>query len=156
MGEESSKSVSVQLRDVLEAFEFVSVAMGYGHHAYICMDTGTIYCWSDELPDLVELPDDVETSDRYMAVPHKNRLNLGQRLIFSLVGQELPDDLDQLRDIFRNRGAYGRFKGLLQARRMLQAWYEFEKDATEEAVRDWCESVGIQLGDPPPPPTVTG
>lgn len=36
--------------------------------AYISLDTGTIYWLSDELDE--ETPPDLETSDRYLEIPH--------------------------------------------------------------------------------------
>lgn len=48
------------------------------HHAFISLDTGTIY-WISELNPLEkEVPEDLETSDRYLAIPHKNDLGFGQ------------------------------------------------------------------------------
>jgi hypothetical protein len=149
MAATSCKSVSINYSDILDAFEFVSVAMPYEHRAYICADAGTIHLSSADLDDEEDLPDDLETSDRYIEVPQKNELNLGQTLVFSFVRQELPDDLDDVRDIFRKMGAYGRFKGLLQARGRLEKWYAFEERATEATLRAWCQDVGIQLTDPP-------
>jgi hypothetical protein len=63
----------------------------------------------------------------------------------AFVAAELPDDYDTVAGFFRRRGAYGRFKDLLDARGKLQRWYEFENQATEDALRDWCADNGIQL-----------
>jgi hypothetical protein len=38
---------------------------------------------------------------------------------------------------------------------MLEKWHAFEDRATEEALRAWCEDVGIQLSDPPTSTTST-
>ncbi len=32
---------------------------------------------------------------------------------------------------------------------MQDKWYAFEETATKQALRAWCEEVGIQLEDPP-------
>ena len=91
------------------------------------------------------LSEDLETSDRYIAVPHKNDLGLGRRLALAFVDQELSDEYDTVAGFFGRRGAYGRFKALLHARGMLERWYEFENLATEKALLAWCEENGIQL-----------
>jgi hypothetical protein len=41
------------------------------------MDTGAIYWISEPNPLEEEVPDDLETSDRHIAIPHKNDLDLG-------------------------------------------------------------------------------
>ncbi len=94
-----------------------------------------------------DLPEDLETSDRYIAVPHKHDLNLGRNLVLVFVDQELPDDCDTVRGFFRRKGAYGRFKGLLESRDKLEAWYTFEDNATKAALLGWSEENSIQLVD---------
>jgi hypothetical protein len=149
MDASSAKSVAVKFSEVLDAYEFVSAGMQLEHQAYICTKTGTIYWSSDAIDVEEELPDDLETADHYISVPHKNELNLGRDLVFSFVRQELPDEWDDVRDIFRRRGAYGRFKDLLCARAMPEKWYEFEATSAEAALRAWCDEVGIQLDNTP-------
>jgi putative CocE/NonD family hydrolase len=121
--------------------------MPHENTAYIRTDTGTIHLVSEAIDE--EEPDDLESSDAYVSVPHKNDLDLGRNLVFAFVEEHMPDDWDTVRDIFRKRGAYGRFKDLLQRRRMLDKWFAYEESATEAAVRAWCEDVGIQLSDAP-------
>ena len=145
----STKTVAVNATDLRTAFDFVSSGAPSEHSAYICLDTGKIYWESDSagLEKEEDLPEDLEISDRYIALPHKNDLGLGRRLALAFVDQELPDDYDTVAGFFRQRGAYRRFKELLHTRGMLQRWYEFEDRAMEEALLEWCEENGIQLVD---------
>ena len=56
------------------------------------------------------------------------------------------DNLDEQADeIFRRRGAYARFKQLLDFHGALEKWYEFEQESTEAALRNWCSENGVQL-----------
>jgi len=144
----STKTVSVNAEELRTTFEFVNFGAPLEHSAYICVDTGKIY-WHSLLAGLEEedLPEDLETSDRYIALPHKNDLGLGRRLALAFVDQELSDEYDTVAGFFRRRGAYGRFKALLHARGMLERWYEFENRAMEEALLAWCEENGIQPVD---------
>jgi hypothetical protein len=141
----SAKSVSVNATELLNAFEFVSAGLLYEHSAAICIDTGRIYLASSMIEAEQDLPEDLETSDRYIAVPHKNELGLGRDLALSFIDRELPGDYNTAAGFFRRKGAYGRFKQLLQSRSMLQRWYDFESSATEEALRAWCEENGIEV-----------
>jgi hypothetical protein len=105
--------VAVKYEDLSAAFDFVSFAAPMEHQAYISIDTGTIY-WISELNSLEEeVPEDLETSDRYIAVPHKNDLDLGSALALRFAAAELPDRYNMMAQFFRHRGAYARFKELL-------------------------------------------
>jgi Uncharacterised protein family (UPF0158) len=145
----STKTVSVNAEELRTTFEFVSSGAPLEHNAYICVDTGKIYCHSLSagLEEEEDLPKDLETSDHYIALPHKNDLGLGRRLALAFVAQELSDESDTVAGFFRRRGAYGRFKALLHARRTLEQWYELENRAMEEALLAWCEENGIQPVD---------
>jgi hypothetical protein len=106
------------------------------HSAYISLDTGTIY-WASELASLdEELPDDLDTSDRYLVVPHKTEMDLGKNLALRFAAQELSDSYEQVAGIFRSKGAYGRFKQLLEDNAALENWYKFEAEACDKALRE--------------------
>ena len=136
---------SINLDELRNAFEFVSSGSSSQHSAYICMDTGIIY-WKSNVIDLEEeIPDDIETSDRYISVPHKNDLKLGQNLALSFVEQEIPHDYNFAASLFRKRGAYRRFKELLQTEGLLGKWFIFEANASDIALQLWCKENNIEL-----------
>jgi Uncharacterised protein family (UPF0158) len=139
------KTVAVDARDLRDAFDFVSAGEVFDHSAYISLDTGKIY-WRSTDADLQEgdLPDDLDDPDQYLAVPSQRELGLGRRLALAFVADELPDDYDTVAEFFRRRGAYGRFKRLLDTRRKLERWYEFENRATDETLAAWCAEHGIE------------
>jgi hypothetical protein len=143
-----TKAVPVNAADLSNAVEFVSFGEPFENSAYICLDDGKIY-WRSASAGLEDedLPEDLGSSDCYLEVPRKNDLDLGRRLALAFVNKELPDDADTVAAFFRRRGAYRRFKELLNARGMLQQWFDFESRATEEVLRAWCEENGIQLVD---------
>jgi hypothetical protein len=125
-----SEMVTVKYDDLSTAFDFVSFAGPMEHRAYVSLDTGAIFWISETNPiEEEELPDDLETSDRYIAIPHKNELDLGNDLAL----------------LFRRRGAYARFKALLAAEGCLEEWYAFEAESTERALREWCKENEIHL-----------
>lgn len=122
--------------------------------AYIFLDTGEIF-WTSELNPLEEeIPDDLETSDRYIAVPHKNDLDLGRNLALRFVTQELPERREQVAEIFRRKGAYARFKQLLESGGMLEKWYKFESESVEKALREWCTENDFQIREKGDGPTL--
>ena len=137
-------SAAVDVDDLLLAFEFVSSGGIDDNVAYVSLDTGASY-WVFE-DSAAELPPDIDTSDRYVAVPHKHDLDLGRDLALRFAAAELsPGRYDDVRDAFRRRGAYARFKSLLAADNRLEDWHRFENEAIERALTEWCESVGLRL-----------
>ena len=142
--------VTVKFSELLDAFDFASFGGQYESRAFVNLDTGSLHCISDGIELDEEVPEDLEASDRYLAIPHKNDLDLGRRLAISFVEQNLPDDYDRVIGYFHKRGAYSRFKDLLEHRSVIEAWYAFEKESTERALRQWCEEHGIQLSSSQP------
>lgn len=141
------EAVRVRFRDLQEAFEFVSVGGGDEQEAYLCKKTGKIYYVSELVDDLDELPDDVGDSDKFLQIPDKREFDLGKPLVLDFAREFLVDDFEDVRQFFAQKGAYARFKGLLERRGALDKWYAFEAKAEERALRAWCEVNGIELAD---------
>jgi len=137
--------VSVNWDELLHTFEFVSLGQPHEHEAVLCRKTGKFLWHSDVAEDIEEWPDDADDEEKYLSIPHKKELDLGTPLVFAFAREFLPDELDEIRRIFDKRGAYARFKDLLQRRKALDRWYDFENKATEAALREWCEINGITI-----------
>ncbi len=134
----------VNFSEIEDAFHFVS-AGSYGMHtAVLSLDSGRIY-WRSELADLDELAEGEPEGAKFVEIPHKNELGLGQDLVFEFVERHLPEQLDLVRQFFLSRGAYSRFKSLLESKNLLQDWYAFEARREEEALREWCEGNEIPI-----------
>src|SRR4051794_22072506 len=101
----SGNVVSVSAVELRNAFDFVSLGAPFEHSAYISLDSGEIY-WDSNYAELggESLPQDLDTSDLYLAVPHKNDLNLGHRLALAFVDQEMANDYATVRGFFRRGG----------------------------------------------------
>ncbi|MGD0026958.1 MAG: UPF0158 family protein [Xanthobacteraceae bacterium] len=141
----------ISFQEILDAFEFVSMGGGPGEHqAFLCRQTGKIY-WHSELSDLDELNDElldeIEDDEKYIAIPDKRELSLGKPLVLDFAREFLPKDFDEVRYIFSKRGAYPKFRALLERRKAIDRWHEFESKATERALRDWCELNSIAVVD---------
>jgi len=101
-------------RDELEdALEWVSSDF-LDNEAYVCRKTGKIHWISGDPGEIddEEIPEDIHDSDQYLSVPDKRDLDLGRRLVFDFASQYLPQRHDEVRDMFRGKGAYRRFKKL--------------------------------------------
>ena len=131
--------------EVLEAFEFVSAGQPMENEAFLSRDTGVIHWRSDYDDKLEPLPGDIDEGEKYIAMPHKYDLDLGKHLVLRFAEESMSDALDEVRDIFSRRGAYARFKDLLEHRGMLQQWDEYEAAAKREALQEWCRENGVEI-----------
>ncbi len=135
----------VQLEDVVEwvSSDFLD------NEAYICLRTGRIY-WISGDPGAIdeeeEIPEDIHDSDKYLPAPDKRELDLGNRLVFDFVRQFVPQRYDDVREMFRRKGAYRRFKDLLERQGLLEEWYRFSDEQEAKALAEWCEVEGLELG----------
>ena len=139
--------LSLDFSEIRNAFEFVSSGSRDENNAYLCKKTGVIYWTSTTLDLEEEVPKDLETSLDYVEVPHKNELKLGQSLALTFIDQTLPDEYNFVASLFRKRGAYRRFKDMLQYQGLLEKWYAFEEQASDDALLAWCEENEIKLID---------
>lgn len=81
-------NVKIKFCELLDAFTFSSAGAAIDCYAYINLDSGAVLLVFDDMDINTEqeMPDDLETSDRYLPVPHKNDLDLGRKLVLSLCG----------------------------------------------------------------------
>ena len=134
----------IKFSDIELAFDYVSSSPMTANTVVICKETGEFYYRSD-YGDEDEIPEDVYDREDCIEIPHKNDLDLGRNLVFEFVEQFLQGDFQRVREIFRRRGAYGRYKDLLENRGFLKKWYEFENTRQTETLREWCEDNEIKL-----------
>ncbi|MBI3298584.1 MAG: hypothetical protein HYZ75_10500 [Elusimicrobia bacterium] len=132
---------NAKLDHILEGIEFVAAGQLIEHTGYICKKTGEVHCYSE---DCDEKPADFDPNE-HIALPDKRSLDLGKELVFRFTREFLSESQSDIRNFFRKRGAFAKFKVLLEQKQMLQHWYDYEHRATEEAVRGWCEANEIVL-----------
>lgn len=141
-----SEQATAKLGDIEDAMEFVSSGQEFGSAAWLCRDTGQVL-WHADDGDWEPLPDDIGNERRYLAIPDKRDLDLGKRLALDFTRTHLPECAEEVYRMFSHRGAYARFKDLLDRRNSLDAWYQWEQEKTREALRGWCADNGVKLAD---------
>jgi hypothetical protein len=129
--------------EIQDAFLFVSSEQYGIHRALLCLDSGEIYYYS-ETGGLDEIDEEDFECEDFIEIPHKNDLNLGRSLVFEFVDQYLPDESHLIEQIFSGPGAYERLKDFLRRKRLLQKWYDFEKEREEQALRAWARESEIK------------
>ena len=133
------------LSEIQDAFEFVNSGGISSNSALLCKDTGKILYKSDDA-DLDEIGN-IEKYDFEMCfdIPDKNDLRLGRTLVYEFVDKNLPNDYEIVEQFFKHRGAYSRYKNLLENRGLLQEWYDFENKRQKDALLEWCNDRGIEI-----------
>ena len=130
--------------DIDMAFFFVSSGAPCEHEAYLDRDTGKIFWYSAFGDNEEELPTDLE-DPRYVSIPHKKDLGLGKPLPIEFAKNYMKDHVQEVYDIFSRKGAYSRFRELLERTNFIDKWYSFENESTSKALRDWCADNNIEI-----------
>ena len=146
-----SYSPPVSFDDLESALHWVSSAGPFENSAFISKETGQVFFSSITYDTEDELPDDIEDASIYVAVPHKNDLDLGRDLPLRFVEDTMPHDLVAVEGYFHRRGAYARFKDLLEGRGFLDDWYEYERSATRNALLTWAKENELVVTHAAPP-----
>jgi hypothetical protein len=138
----------VSLDELMAAMFFVSDAASPDAAAYLHRPSGEIYWRSDdklvdEFYDGEKLPEDVGNLPEYLSIPNKGQLNAGKALIFAFVAQFMPYAYAEVAAIFRKPSPYRRFRHLLEERRLLEQWRQFQDAGEKEAMRSWCRKNGV-------------
>ena len=136
--------MEIKFSDIELAFEYVSSAPMTSNTAVLCKETGEIF-YSSDYDDEDEIPEEVYDREDCIEIPHKNDLYLCRNLVFEFVVSHLPNDFERVRRIFGKKGAYARYKDLLEDRGFLQKWYDFENTRQTETLREWCKHNDIML-----------
>ena len=142
-----SNPPAVKLAELEDALLFVGSGEMFGNAAWVCRETGAVLCHSDDTDDFEPLPDDIDDEDRYVPVPDKHELDLGKPLALEFTRTQLPACYEQVCAMFAHRGAYARFKDLLEHHQSLDAWHQWEAEQTLQALRAWCAGNGVTLAD---------
>lgn len=133
-------------RSVVFAFDTIEMAFEYAsfdNEVYLDRHTGkSIYLSPDG--DADEEPEDLDDDTRYVAVPNKSELDLGSRLAIEFTAKAAPLLLDDVREAFRGRGGFRRFKDLLDRHHLLDAWHEYQADQERTALMQWCNDNDIR------------
>ena len=134
----------VKFNDIDTAVDVVSSSQG-GNQVFLSRDTGKlyyIYDFDDSMSD--ELPEDFEEGD-YLSIPSKDELDLKQNLVREFASGCSDEIQREIHDCFRKRGAYRRFKDLLDRYDLRESWYSFENQAEKDAICAWCADNKIEL-----------
>lgn len=136
----------VNAEDLEDAVLIVSEA-GTLDEAWVSLDTGQVHIRSEMVDEeLAPVPDDIDSPERYVPVPHMKTLDLGLELVFDFADAAMPDDAGRVRETFKRPDAYRHFSELVEERGLTDRWHDFREAQTRAVLSGWCEENGLQLG----------
>lgn len=139
--------MAIKFSDVADLFEYVNSGSPSDYQGYICKVTGKTYFYSEFGDNEEELPEDIDDEEKYLAIPYKNDLDLGRELVFEFIQEYLPSAYENVRSMFRSKGAYTKFKVLIENAGSTEKWYQFESKRIEQALREWALAQDIEISD---------
>ena len=137
--------VPITFETLESALQWSSSGAPFENEALLARATGELFLRSMQDDFGEELPDDIEDGTIYVAVPHKNDLDLGRGLVLAFAEEQAPTHLSAIESFFRQRGAYAKFKALLERMQLLERWYEYEAAATKMALEAWAGENGFKV-----------
>jgi hypothetical protein len=138
-----SSPVPITLDTLESALDWSSSGAPFENQAFLSRSIGELFFQSAYGDSEVDLPDDLEDGAAYIAVPHKNDLDLGRELVLEFARTQAPAHLQTIESYFRQRGAYAKFKSLLERTHLLEQWYAFEAAETSTALEAWAADNGF-------------
>jgi hypothetical protein len=145
----SPPSSTVKYQDLEAALEWASSGAPFENTAIINRQTGEVFFKSMDGYSEEELPEDIDDGTLYVAIPHKNDLNLGREVVFDFIESESPSSIGIVSAFFRQRGAYSKYKAFLERESLLDKWYKFESQASGKALLRWASENGFNVTEVP-------
>lgn len=134
----------VDLDDLALAVRWVADGMALDHEAWVERSTGVVRMYSPDQAALCgPMPTNAGGHADCVPVPDRRELGLGTELVFDFARDEMPDAVDAVRAVFRRKGAYGRFRDMLERQGLLERWYAYEEAREMQALHEWCEAQGL-------------
>lgn len=119
-----------------------------GTTAYLDTQTGEVEWFSDYNSEYLGNNEDFKAwwneeyegpDDRFVRMPRRWEIN-DYHIMEDFI-ESLPDEkaADSLARAIEGRGAFGRFRAVVDSLGKLDEWYAFKHDAYVQITREWCE-----------------
>lgn len=128
---------------ILDAIEMADDNYTY----FLDLETGESVFLADELVtglDNEGLEDEIEENlERYLRLPTKfeiHEYHIMEEFIWTLKG----DRADKLEHAIQGRGAFRRFKDMVDRMGISQQWYDFQAEYYRKLAIEWCQEHGLE------------
>ena len=138
--------MKVNLGVILDAIEMADDNYTY----FLDLETGESVFLADELItglDNEGLEDEIEENpERYLRLPTKfeiHEYHIMEEFIWTLKGERA----DKLGCAIQGRGAFRRFKDMVDRMGILQQWYDFQAEYYRKLATQWCQEQGLEYAE---------
>jgi hypothetical protein len=142
MARAGTRQISVDLAELAFALEDASP----GHDWYLDLETGALVLVTEDVED-DELPlprGELEESDRFVCVPTRPSHEGWRDMDDFVATVEAGGFRERLADAIRGKGAFGRFKRVLEERLdERERWFAFQQARLDERALEWLAERGI-------------
>ncbi len=135
--------MKVRIDVILDAIEMADDNYTY----FLDLETGESVFLADELVtglDNEGLEDEIEENlERYLRLPTKfeiHEYHIMEEFIWTLKG----DRADKLEHAIQGRGAFRRFKDMVDRMGISQQWYDFQAEYYRKLAIEWCQEHGLE------------
>ena len=135
--------MKINISTIIEAIEMADDNFTF----FLDLETGKSVLLADELStgmDNEGLENEIEDNpERFFRLPTKfeiHEYNIMEEFIQTLKGE----DADKLEQVIQGRGAFRRFKDMVNRRGITKQWYDFQADYYRNLAIAWCQEHGIE------------
>lgn len=96
--------------------------------------------WEKE--EILKAYDVLASDDNYLALPDRYEVN-NYSIMEAFCLQLSPQKSEVFLNAIHGRGAFRRFRDLLERYGILEQWYNFEQQSLKEIAREWCRKNGL-------------
>ena len=135
--------MKINISTIIEAIEMADDNFTF----FLDLETGKSVLLADELStgmDNEGLENEIEDNpERFLRLPTKfeiHEYNIMEEFIQTLKGE----DADKLEQVIQGRGAFRRFKDMVNRRGITKQWYDFQADYYRNLAIAWCQEHGIE------------
>lgn len=141
-----NKDVQVDLNEVVDAFEMITMTDEGFSRFFMNMHTGRIVTLF-EGEDFTDVEDEDFEDDwipeHYVSLPEKDELNeyeMMEAFCCSIKNEKIQEDL---LCAIQGKGAFGRFKTAIHCHNIENKWYKFREEYLKEIAMEFCERYGL-------------
>lgn len=121
-----------------------SVSEEHDIEAFVSRSTGRVYVGGLDGQLDEDFPEDTDDPD-LVALPSRRDLDLGSTLARRFGHEIAPQLRGEIEACFSRKGAYQRFRSLLERTKLVDRWYEYETAQTRIALTAWAEEEGFEV-----------
>ena len=131
--------MKINISTIIEAIEMADDNFTF----FLDLETGKSVLLADELSTGMDNEGLENEIERFFRLPTKfeiHEYNIMEEFIQTLKGE----DADKLEQVIQGRGAFRRFKDMVNRRGITKQWYDFQADYYRNLAIAWCQEHGIE------------